>query len=148
MAELSAVREALGELPYHHGKRRILLGNTAELFPDQDDPTVEANLQKIDKELHDHGLYLVRDGDDFYAEQQLRMRAVDLSWLGDAMQWATKVTTAALEMAVPGALGYWLDRQFGTSFLAVLGLVFGVPLGVWHLIVMTRANPKRQPPKA
>jgi hypothetical protein len=61
-----------------------------------------------------------------------------------ALEWVAKVTTVALEMVVPGIVGAWLDKRFGTTFITLLGLALGVTVGIWHLLVLTRTeNGKR-----
>ena len=57
-----------------------------------------------------------------------------------AMEWVSKITTVGLEMVVPGIIGFWLDGQFGTKFLGVVGFALGFPLGMWHLLAMTRPS--------
>jgi len=59
-----------------------------------------------------------------------------------AMEWVSKITTVGLEMALPAIGGGWLDRRFGTSFWALTGVVLGVTLGIWHLLLMTRPHAK------
>jgi hypothetical protein len=54
------------------------------------------------------------------------------------MSWVSKITAVALEMVLPGLAGLWLDNQLGTRFLTLLGFALGVPLGMWHLIAMTK----------
>jgi hypothetical protein len=44
----------------------------------------------------------------------------------------------ALVMVLPGLGGLWLDRQYGTKFLALLGFALGVTLGIWTLLIMVR----------
>ena len=45
------------------------------------------------------------------------------------------VISIALEMVVPGVLGYWIDYHLGTKLLfAVLGFAFGMSYGVWQLV--------------
>ncbi len=58
--------------------------------------------------------------------------------MAEGMKWVSKITTVALEMVLPGLAGLWLDSQLETRFLALLGFALGVPLGMWHLIAMTR----------
>lgn len=55
-----------------------------------------------------------------------------------AAQWLARTTTVASEMALCGFLGYWLDRQFKTGYLTLVGALLGVSLGLWHLIRMTK----------
>jgi len=60
--------------------------------------------------------------------------------LAVAMEWSSRVFAVALEMILPGLGGQWLDRRWGTSFLALLGFALGVSLGIWHLLVMSRQD--------
>ena len=53
--------------------------------------------------------------------------------------WLSRITTVVLEMLLPGLAGHWLDQRWGTNFLILVGLVFGLTLGIWHLLVMTGA---------
>ena len=59
--------------------------------------------------------------------------------LASAMEWVAKITTVALEMVVPAVGGGYLDRWLGTNYWALVGLVLGVVLGMWHLLQMTKA---------
>jgi len=59
-----------------------------------------------------------------------------------AMQWSSRITTITIEMILPGILGSWLDKRWGTSYLAFLGFAVGVPLGIWHLIKITQPKQK------
>jgi hypothetical protein len=56
-----------------------------------------------------------------------------------AFEWVAKITTVALEMVLPGLAGQWLDDRWGTRFLVLVGFVFGLVGGVWHLLWMTGA---------
>jgi hypothetical protein len=76
--------------------------------------------------------------EELFAVQALKYRAIDLTWIANGIQWVAKITTVALEMFVPAVIGTWLDQKLGTHFLGVLGLVVGVPLGIWHLMKMTK----------
>lgn len=46
-------------------------------------------------------------------------------------------------MALPGLIGYWLDKKFDTGVVFTLsGVGIGLTAGFWHLIQLTRAmNP-------
>lgn len=55
-----------------------------------------------------------------------------------AMEWVAKITTVALEMVLPAIGGGYLDRRFGTSYWALVGVVLGMIVGMWHLLQMTR----------
>jgi F0F1-type ATP synthase assembly protein I len=53
--------------------------------------------------------------------------------LGEAFSW--------VEMVLPGLAGHWLDRTWGTSpFLAAVGFLIGLVMGMTHLIVMAQAS--------
>jgi cellobiose-specific phosphotransferase system component IIC len=60
--------------------------------------------------------------------------------LAIALEWVSKVTTVALEMVVPGIIGAWMDRRWGTNFITLIGLACGVSVGIWHLLVLTRSE--------
>ena len=57
-----------------------------------------------------------------------------------AMEWVSKITTVALEMVLPGFFGQWLDGKWGTGFLGPTGFAFGVVVGMWHLLRMTKST--------
>jgi hypothetical protein len=61
--------------------------------------------------------------------------------MAEAMAWVSKITTVGLEMVIPGILGSWLDNRFELHFLGLLGFLIGVPLAMWHLILMTKQKP-------
>lgn len=67
-----------------------------------------------------------------------------------AMEWVAKITTVGLEMVLPGLAGRWLDAQFGTEFLVLLGFGLGLVAGISHLLLMTgalgRKNDRGKPP--
>lgn len=54
-----------------------------------------------------------------------------------AIEWVAKITTVALEMILPAVAGSYLDRQWGTRYWALVGLVLGGTVGFWHLLKMT-----------
>ena len=60
-----------------------------------------------------------------------------------AMEWVAKITTVALEMFLPAIGGGYLDRRLGTKYWALVGLVLGFVVGLWHLLQMTRASDRR-----
>jgi hypothetical protein len=60
------------------------------------------------------------------------------------MEWVTKITTVGLEMALPAIGGAYLDRRFGSKYWALIGLVFGVVVGMWHLLQMTSVANKNR----
>lgn len=55
-----------------------------------------------------------------------------------AMEWVSRILVVTVEMVGPGLLGQWLDDRWGVSFLGLLGFAIGIPLGLIHLLVMTR----------
>lgn len=55
-----------------------------------------------------------------------------------AMEWVARVTTISLEMFVPGLIGQWLDKQWGTRWLTLMGFLFGLTAGLWHLLLLAR----------
>lgn len=70
-----------------------------------------------------------------------------LSPIGVAAGWVAKITTVALEMVIPAAVGAWADQRWGLNFLAMLGLAVGVTVGIWHLVQMTKGpNAKNRSP--
>jgi hypothetical protein len=60
----------------------------------------------------------------------------------EAMKWISRVTTVVMEIVLPGLLGDWLDRRWGTGYLALVGFGFGLVCGIQHLLMMTRADEK------
>ncbi|MBL8828947.1 MAG: AtpZ/AtpI family protein [Planctomycetaceae bacterium] len=71
----------------------------------------------------------------------------DRSILAIALQWSSTVMTISIEMVVPGLLGYWADSRLGTGFLfLMLGMLFGVTLGIWQLVRLTQLESPRRPP--
>ena len=59
------------------------------------------------------------------------------------MEWVAKITTVALEMFLPAVGGGYLDRRLGTSYWALVGVVLGLVVGMWHLLLMTRVGSKQ-----
>lgn len=54
------------------------------------------------------------------------------------MAWSARITTLALQMALPALGGHWLDRKLATGFVftsigAIVGLVLGM-LGLLRLV--------------
>lgn len=60
-----------------------------------------------------------------------------------AIEWVAKITTAGLEMVVPGIVGHFLDSRLGTSYLALVGFGLGMVLGLWQLIRWTKPKSPR-----
>jgi hypothetical protein len=63
----------------------------------------------------------------------------DLSPLALAMQWVSKITAIAMEMALPGLAGYWIDQRLGTKIVfLLLGMILGFAIGFWQLIKLAK----------
>jgi len=59
-----------------------------------------------------------------------------------ALQWTSRITTIALEMAVPGVIGYWLDGRLGTGrVLLLLGVALGFVTGIMSLVRLAHQPP-------
>jgi len=55
------------------------------------------------------------------------------------MEWSSRLTAIALEMVLPGLLGYWVDQKLGTGILLlILGVAVGFTAGLWNLIKLTK----------
>jgi hypothetical protein len=139
--DIDHIRAELNELPFKDGRREVLFARISELFEGEDDNAVREHLRRLEQELGSHALMLSRyesDQDALFVVQELRTIGPDFSWMAEAMNWVSKITTVVLEMVLPGLAGLWLDSQWGTRFLTLVGFALGVPLGLWHLISMTR----------
>jgi F0F1-type ATP synthase assembly protein I len=63
----------------------------------------------------------------------------DRSSIGRAIGLGNTLITISLEMALPGAIGYWIDQRLGTKVVfLILGLILGITTGMWHLIKLTK----------
>ncbi len=63
----------------------------------------------------------------------------DRSKLARAVELGSLGTSIAMEMVVPVLIGYFIDRRLGmTPWFTILGGVFGLSGGLWHLIRLTR----------
>ena len=139
--DIDHIREELYELPFRDGKRAVFVGRISEMFAEESAQAIADHLRQCEQELQSHTLILTRHEDDqdaLFVVQQLRALAPDFSWMAEGMNWVSKITTVALEMVLPGLAGVWLDSQLETRFLTVIGFTLGVPLGIWHLIAMTK----------
>ncbi len=68
----------------------------------------------------------------------------DRSPMAIAHHWAARIITVALEMVLPGLLGYWLDQASGLrGVFTLLGFGAGLYLGMRHLLQMTRSEERR-----
>jgi F0F1-type ATP synthase assembly protein I len=51
------------------------------------------------------------------------------------MAWVARLTTIALEMVLPGVLGYGIDRWWSTGYLfTISGFVLGFVVALIHLV--------------
>ena len=140
--DLAIVRERLNDLTFEHGTRKLCIGLISDLFIDQTPDQVTRELKHLRKQLADHDLTLEPSPDvpdQLVVVQQLKRRPEDPDAFARGIQWVARITTVALEMVIPTLIGGWLDNRFGTSMLALVGLLIGVPLGLWHLIKMTKS---------
>lgn len=64
-------------------------------------------------------------------------RDPDVSPVGDAMVWVSRIIAIGLSMFLPGVAGGWLDARFGTQFLGPLGFVVGLASALWSLSRLT-----------
>ena len=141
--DIDHIREELNELPFRDGKREVFVGRISEMFEEESELAIAEHLGHFEQELRSHTLIMTRHEDDrdaLFVVQELRVLASDFSWMAEAMNWVSKITTVALEMILPGMAGLWLDNQLETRFLTLLGFALGVPLGMWHLITMTKSK--------
>ena len=60
-----------------------------------------------------------------------------------AADWISRILAAAATMLLPGLAGGWLAKRWGTNCLGLVGLLLGVSLGTWYLIVVTQDDTKR-----
>lgn len=70
----------------------------------------------------------------------MNIRRDDRSPIAIALSWASQAMAVAMEMALPGLVGYWLDGRLDTGVLLTLcGVGLGFAMGTWHLVYLTRA---------
>ena len=143
LLEIDHIREELNGLPFREGKREVYVGSISEMLEEESEQAIAGHLRQFEQELRSQTLILTRHEDDrdaLFVVQELRALAPDLSWMAEGMNWVSKITAVALEMVLPGLAGLWLDNQLETRFLTLLGFALGVPLGMWHLIAMTKSK--------
>ena len=60
-------------------------------------------------------------------------RDSDVSPVGEAMVWVSRIMAIGLTMFLPGVAGGWLDARLETSFIGPLGFVVGLGLASYVL---------------
>jgi hypothetical protein len=60
-------------------------------------------------------------------------RDSDVSPVGEAMVWVSRITAIGLTMFLPGVAGGWLDAKLGTRFIGPIGFVAGLGLAIYSL---------------
>jgi hypothetical protein len=60
------------------------------------------------------------------------------------MNWVSRITTVGLMMVLPAVGGRWLDARRGTSHWALIGLVFGLAVGLWQLLQIAGGGKRRR----
>lgn len=64
--------------------------------------------------------------------------------MAEAYIWVNKITTCCIAMVLPCGIGFWLDGVFHISpVLAILGMIVGMPIGLYMLIKMTEEKSKK-----
>lgn len=60
--------------------------------------------------------------------------------IGLALEWVSRIFAVVMVMVLLGLFGQWLDGQFGTGFLVLVGFGVGLTAGIWLLLSMTKAK--------
>jgi hypothetical protein len=55
------------------------------------------------------------------------------------MQWVSRITTMALMTVLPIVGGRWLDNRFATSYWGLVGLVVGLAVGFWQMMLLAKS---------
>jgi ATP synthase protein I len=77
-----------------------------------------------------------------------RPRKYGQSGLAVGMYWATRISSVGFAMVLPTALGYWLDRLWGTApWLVVVGACLGFAIAMLDVLKLARQldKPGSQP---
>jgi len=70
----------------------------------------------------------------------------DRSPLAVAMEWSARLMSIGLEIALPIAAGYWLDRRWHLSpVFVLLGSMLGFALGMLSLFQLARPRDSGKP---
>ena len=65
----------------------------------------------------------------------------------DAMQWVSRITSVGLMMVLPIWGGGKLDERLGTQYWALIGLVVGLAIGMWQIVMIAVAAKQRDAAK-
>ncbi len=57
----------------------------------------------------------------------------DVSPIGEAMVWVSRIMAIGLTMFLPGVAGGWVDGRLGTRFVGPLGFATGLGLALYAL---------------
>lgn len=57
--------------------------------------------------------------------------------IAEAMEWVSRILAVAAVMVLPGLAGQWLDKRWGTGFLALVGFAIGLTSGIAYLVKIT-----------
>jgi F0F1-type ATP synthase assembly protein I len=64
--------------------------------------------------------------------------------LAVGVEWAARVTTIALEFALPPLVGLWADRWCNTAaWFTVSGAVVGFAVGMMHVLRLAKEPPQK-----
>lgn len=58
----------------------------------------------------------------------------------DSAAWVGRIFAIMIFMMGPGVAGLWLDRYFGTKFIAATGIVVGMILGTTVLLILVNVK--------
>jgi F0F1-type ATP synthase assembly protein I len=58
----------------------------------------------------------------------------------DAFAWIGRIFATMVFMVGPALIGLWLDRQLGTKFLAAIGIIVGMGLGITALLILVNVK--------
>ena len=63
------------------------------------------------------------------------------------MQWVSRITSVGLMMVLPIWGGGKLDERLGTQYWALIGLVVGLAIGMWQIVMIAVAAKQRDAAK-
>jgi uncharacterized membrane protein (DUF2068 family) len=62
-----------------------------------------------------------------------------------AHEWVSRVTTIVGVMLLPGFVGLWLDKRWGTNYLTLSGFAVGLTVSIWQLLQLAKeASPTKK----